>query len=126
MATCGTNASGGSASWSAEAPTSSRCVGRLDERVLALLTQPHSRIESSATYLSAVTAVDSERPVTQHEAAQAHCSLWTTGLHRLWLLSPTGWEPGVHPPQNTRLIDVAATAGEDIPRLLTSGSLAQG
>jgi len=99
-----------------------RCE-RLDEAVLGLLTQTPLTYREQG-YLSAVAAVDSEGPATQDEAAQAHRSLWTSGLHRLYLLSATGWEPGVHPPQDTRPIDLAGSNGEEFPQLLTSGSLA--
>ncbi len=95
---------------------------RVDEPVLGLLTQTPLTYREQG-HLSAVAAVDSKGPATQDEAAQAHHCLWTSGLHRLLLLSASGWEPGVDPPQNTRLIDLAATAGENMPRLLTSGGL---
>jgi hypothetical protein len=96
---------------------------RLDESVLALLSHTPLILRDRGK-LSAVTAIQSEEPATQDEAEKAHHLLWTPGLHRLYLLSALGWQPGIEPPPQTHLIDLATVEHENLPALFASGSSA--
>jgi hypothetical protein len=42
--------------------------------------------------LSAITIVDRNEPATQTEAWKAHHSIWMTGLQRLYIVAPSGWQ----------------------------------
>ncbi|MCL5742794.1 MAG: hypothetical protein M1541_02530, partial [Acidobacteria bacterium] len=54
--------------------------------------------------LSAVAALLSGGPGTQTGADRLHHLLWTDGLQRLMLVSPSGWQPDITPPPKTSLI----------------------
>jgi hypothetical protein len=95
---------------------------RLDESVLPFLSRSPLILRDRGK-LSAVTAIQSEGPATQDEAEKAHRFLWTPGLHRLYLLSASGWQPGTEPPPQTQLIDLTTVEHEDLPALFTSRSL---
>lgn len=71
--------------------------------------------------LSAVTAAVCDGQTTEEDARRVHRRLWTPGLHRLYLLSPSGWEAACQAPPQSILVDL--TAGHDpfTPALFTSG-----
>ena len=96
---------------------------RLDESVFSFLSHT-PLVFRDRDKLSAVTAIQSEGPATQDQAEKAHRFLWTPGLHRLYLLSASGWQPGTEPPPQTHLIDLATVEHENLPAFFTSGSLA--
>lgn len=96
---------------------------RLDKSVLPFLSHTPLILRDRGK-LSAVTAIQSEGPATQDEAEKAYRFLWTPGLHRLYLLSASGWQPGTEPPPQTHLIDLATVEHENLPALFASGSLA--
>lgn len=53
---------------------------------------------------SAVTALLASGPATQADADRLHHLLWTNGLQRLSIVSPSGWLPDLIPPPQTALI----------------------
>jgi len=90
---------------------------RLDESVLAFLTETPLTFRDQGQ-LSVVAAIDCEAPATEKEAEEACRFLWMPGLHRLYLLSASGWEPSCKPPPRTRLIDLAADRRGELPAFL--------
>ncbi len=70
--------------------------------------------------LSAVTAMVCDGAVTEEDAQRAHRFLWTPGLHKLYLLSASGWEAGCKPPPQTCLVDLAGAEDDSPATLFTS------
>jgi hypothetical protein len=54
---------------------------------------------------SAVCAIDRDERVTEAEADKIHRSMWMPGLHRLYLISTSGWQPGIISPPQTHLVN---------------------
>ena len=95
----------------------------LDQSVLTVLAQTAPLFREQG-YLSAVSALNCEGPATQDEITRAYRFLWTPGLRNLYLLSASGFRLDINAPPHTRLIDLRALQAADLPRLLTSGELA--
>jgi hypothetical protein len=54
--------------------------------------------------LSALSSLDTSEPASSQVAAQRCHQLWVPGLHRLYLVSGCGWQPGAQPPPGCQLL----------------------
>ena len=71
--------------------------------------------------LSAVTAVATRKPATVAEAREIHHEIWMPGLHRLYIISDSGWEGRKAVPPGTVLVDSMSAAKENMPKLFAPG-----
>ena len=85
---------------------------KLDDSILAFLSQT-PLVFRDRGQLSAVAYVPGDGPLAQQQAAGAYRALWAPGLHRLYLMSGMGWQPGSTPSPDTHLVDArsALTGG---------------
>jgi hypothetical protein len=74
-------------------------------------------------YLSAVGSPEGEGTATSRSVDRAHRLLKAPGLHRLYLCSSSGFEPGTRAPGHTRLVDLGQHDGASLPRSLALHSL---
>jgi hypothetical protein len=93
----------------------------LNPSVLALLAAAPLVILDRGN-LSAVGALDAGAPASQDEVTRAYHFLWTSGLHTLHLLSPSGFQADVTPPPQTCLVDLADRRTKDLSKLLSTGA----
>jgi hypothetical protein len=68
---------------------------------------------------SAIYVIDRDGRVTEAEADKIHRSMWMPGLRKLYLVSTSGWQPGIISPPQTYLLDAATIA--ESRDLCTSG-----
>jgi hypothetical protein len=54
--------------------------------------------------LSALSSLDTSEPPSSLVAAQRCHQLWVPGLHRLYLVSGCGWQPGAQSPPGCQLL----------------------
>lgn len=59
---------------------------------------------------SAIYVIDRDERVTKAEADKIHRSVWMPGLRHLYLISTSGWQPGIISPPQTYLVDAATIA----------------
>ena len=57
--------------------------------------------------LSSLSCLTADGPASATDAERTHHLLWTPGLHRFLLASPTGWQSGMSAPENCILLDPA-------------------
>jgi len=69
--------------------------------------------------LSAIYIINHDEPVMQSEAIEIHRSMWIPGLHRLYIVSTSGWQPDVSNPPQTHLVDATTSSNFDPSTLLT-------
>lgn len=69
--------------------------------------------------LSAIYIINHDEPVMQSEAIEIHRSMWIPGLHRLYIVSTSGWQPAVSNPPQTHLVDATTSSNFDPSTLLT-------
>ncbi|MGH7801710.1 MAG: hypothetical protein ACREOW_13975 [Thermodesulfobacteriota bacterium] len=69
--------------------------------------------------LSAISVIKHDKPVTLIEAREIHRYMWIPGLHRLYIVSNSGWQSGISTPPQTHLLDATTIRNCDPSTLLT-------
>ncbi len=90
----------------------------LDKSVISILSNT-PLIFRNHEGLSAIYVIKHDKPVTLSEAREIHRSMWIPGLHRLYIVSTSGWQPGISTPPLTHLLDATTIRNFDPSTLLT-------
>jgi Uncharacterized protein involved in methicillin resistance len=67
--------------------------------------------------LSALCVIDQNETATQNDAWKAYRSMWIQGLQKLYLVSTSGWQPGINKPPQTHLADTTIIENCDFQKL---------
>lgn len=55
---------------------------------------------------AAICVINQDEPVDRSQALKVHSSMWIPGLQKLYLISASGWQPGISSPPQTKLINL--------------------
>ena len=93
---------------------------RLDETATTFLSQTPVIFRHQGG-LSTVAAINKQAPATEADVWMAYRSMWMPGLHRLYLIATSGWQPGINSPAQAVLINLIGAGDYDPRRLLDAG-----